>query len=233
MVVGERVFYSHALIMFEPDSMDLALLRREYAEGALRRDDLFSDPISQLQAWIEEATNSGETDPTAMTLSTLGERGRISSRVVLLKGIDHTGLRFFTNTQSRKGRQIEAHPQVALHFFWSSLARQVSVEGIAQPLSREAVAGYFAQRPRDSQCGAWASSQSEPVPNRQYLEDAYFHCMERFSGAYDIPVPPDWGGYLVLPSHFEFWQGRPGRLHDRFVYKSDNLGGWGVTRLAP
>ena len=213
--------------------MDLAVMRREYAEGALRRDDLSQDPISQLQDWIEEATKAGETDPTAMTVSSQGEGGRISSRILLLKGIDHTGLRFFTNLKSLKARQIADHPQVSLHFFWSSLARQVSVEGKALPLSREVVAEYFAQRPRDSQYGAWASAQSEPIPNRQYLEDAYFQCVERFSGVDDIPVPPDWGGFLVMPDFFEFWQGRPGRLHDRFTFVADKLGGWEITRLAP
>ena len=213
--------------------MDIAVMRREYAEGALRRDDLSQDPISQLQNWIEEATKAGETDPTAMTVSSLGERGRISSRVVLLKGIDHNGLRFFTNLKSKKARQISANPQVSLHFFWSTLARQVAVEGKAEPLPREVVEEYFSQRPRDSQYGAWASAQSEPVPNRQYLEDAYIQCVERFSGVDDIPVPPDWGGFLVRPEFLEFWQGRPGRLHDRFTFEADKLGGWEIQRLAP
>jgi pyridoxamine 5'-phosphate oxidase len=219
--------------MSELDSMDLAGMRREYCEGALRRSDLNKDPVEQFQLWLHDATESEEPDPTAMTLSTFNERGGISSRVVLLKGVDHTGFRFFTNLKSFKGRQIEKHPRVSLHFFWPSLARQVSIEGKAELLPRSVVAKYFSERPRESQLGAWASAQSEAVTSREALENAYHRCCDRFEGMEDLPVPPDWGGYSVSPDYYEFWQGRPGRLHDRFTFVSDKLGGWKITRLSP
>ena len=222
-------------IMSEPelDSMDLASQRREYMEGALRRSDLHKDPVEQFQIWIREAQDAGEVDATAMTLSTQNDRGGVSTRVVLLKGVDDLGFRFFTNMKSQKGRQMEKNPNVALHSFWPSMARQVCVEGKVEKLPRHVVAQYFSERPRDSQLSAWASSQSAVVQSREVLERAYLRCSERFEDTEDLPVPPDWGGYLVVPQRYEFWQGRPGRLHDRFIYVSDRLGGWDVSRLEP
>ena len=170
---------------------------------------LSKDPVHQLQAWIEEATNAGESDPTAMTVSSLGEGGCISSRVVLLKGIDHNGLRFFTNTKSQKST-ANCWPFPSFSSFLLALPSPASRRrGEGRTLPREVVAEYFAQRPRDSQYGAWASSQSEPVPNRQYLEDAYFQCVERFSGTNDIPVPPDWGGFHIAPPFTSFGKAAP------------------------
>lgn len=232
-VVENKELISSSAIMSDLDSMDLAGMRREYCEGALRRNDLDKDPVEQFQEWLHAATESGEPDPTAMTLSTLNGKGGISARVVLLKGVDHSGFRFFTNMQSNKGKQMAKNPNVSLHFFWPSLARQVSIEGVVEKLPRNVVNQYFAERPRDSQLSAWASAQSEVVDGRETLENAYLRCVERFAEVEELPVPPDWGGYSVSPIHYEFWQGRPGRLHDRFVYKSDRLGGWETSRLSP
>ncbi len=212
------------------DQRDLAALRHDYAAGGLDETDLASDPMVMFERWFAEARAAGLREPNAMVVSTVSTDGRPSSRTVLLKGIGPDGFRFFTNLGSRKGVELAADPHCALLFPWHDLERQVRVEGTAELLAREDVAAYFASRPRGSQLGAWASSQSQPVADRGALESSYAEAERRFTGA--VPVPEGWGGYLVRPDVVELWQGRSSRLHDRLVYRRDG-GGWRTQRLAP
>lgn len=211
---------------------NLADVRREYLQDALRRADLHREPVAQFHLWLADALEAGVEDATAMNLSTVGGDGQPSSRTVLLKGADEEGFRFFTCYGSDKAKAMRDNPRVALHFFWPRLSRQVAVRGRAQKLSRAESVQYFSKRPRESQLAAWASCQSAEVSGRAELEQDFLDCERRFEGG-DVPMPPDWGGYIVEPEVFEFWQGRPGRLHDRFVYVPDRLGGWSLSRLAP
>ena len=226
------VGFEECMKMAEAEQETLAGIRREYLQDALRRADLVRDPVEQFHVWLGEAREAGVEDATAMNLGTVDPEGRPSSRTVLLKGADEEGFRFFTCLGSRKASELQGNPAVALHFFWARLSRQVAVRGRAVKLPRAQCAEYFSSRPRESQLAAWASCQSAEVGGRQELEQDFLDCESKFDGG-DVPMPPDWGGYLVVPGCFEFWQGRPGRLHDRFVYEPDGLGGWGISRLAP
>lgn len=214
--------------------MDLASLRREYALAGLRRADLDADPLRQFEKWfaINAAAPSGE--PNAMTLATVGADGSPSSRTVLLKGFDADGFRFFTNYGSRKAREIAANGRVSLTFLWYAQERQVNIQGRAQRTSREVSDHYFHSRPRGSQLGAIGSTQSEPVPDRAFLEARLRELETRYAES-DPPLPEFWGGYAVQPVRYEFWQGRPNRLHDRFQYRRREEGGdgWIIERLAP
>jgi len=215
-----------------PDApVDLAALRHEYAAAGLAEGDLAADPISMFRRWFDEAREGGLVEPNAMVVATASADGRPSVRTVLLKGVGPDGFRFFTNQASRKGRDLGANPACSLLFPWHALERQVRVEGRATPLSRADVEEYFAVRPRGSQLGAWASHQSEVVEGRDALRTAYDDAESRFEGQ-DVPVPDEWGGYLVRPEAVEFWQGRPSRLHDRLVYERAG-DGWATHRLAP
>ena len=209
----------------------LASLREEYTLGGLDEADLEPDPFAMLQRWLDEAIRAGLYDPTGMVVSTVSATGRPSSRMVLLKGHSDEGFVFFTNQESRKGVELAANPRCALLFPWHPLERQVRIEGEARDLGREAVEAYFRARPRGSQLGAWASDQSRPVDSREELAAAYARVEEQH-GEGEVPVPPQWGGYLVVPEAVEFWQGRPGRMHDRFVYARAGAG-WTLQRLAP
>ena len=229
---GAMGWFKHFITMTEQNQKTLADIRQDYLQDALLKKDLDSDPLSQFKAWLSEAIELGIKEPTAMNLATVGEDGRPSSRTVLLKGADEEGFRFFTCYGGRKALEIKGNPEVALHFFWANFPRQIAVRGKASKLSRKESADYFSSRPRQSQLGAWASCQSSEVANRDELEQDFLACERKFEGS-EIPIPPDWGGYLVVPEFYEFWQGRPGRLHDRFVYEPDGFGGWTVTRLAP
>jgi pyridoxamine 5'-phosphate oxidase len=221
--------------MHESDLAErLAAAREEYTRGGLLEDDLAPDPTAMFSRWYADAAAAGVYEPNAMIVATTTSDGAPSVRTVLLKGFSAEGFVFYTNTASRKGHELADNPRVALLFPWHPLERQVRVEGVATALSPERVAGYFATRPRGSQLGAWASHQSREVASRQELETAYAEVDARFAGR-DVPVPPEWGGYVVRPDSMEFWQGRPGRMHDRLVYRRDDgpEGTWSIRRLAP
>jgi pyridoxamine 5'-phosphate oxidase len=194
--------------------------------------DLRADPVAQFERWLEDARAGGLEMPEAMTLATADAAGRPSARTVLLKGLGADGLRFFTNTESRKGRELAENPHAALVFHWPlEPRRQVTVAGTVEPLSREESEAYYRTRPLGSRLGAWASRQSEVVPDRAALDRAYAEAEATYGD--DPPLPPWWGGYLLRPTRFEFWQNRPNRLHDRFRYSLGPDGAWALERLAP
>jgi pyridoxamine 5'-phosphate oxidase len=209
---------------------NIANIRNEYSLKGLHEDDLASDPLKQFSKWFDEAVNSGLYEPNAMLLSTVHD-ARPSSRIVLLKDLDH-GLLFFTNYSSKKGKDIETNPQVALTFFWKELERQVRIEGKVSKTSGNESDEYFATRPRGSQIGAWVSDQSEVIEGRETIEQKTSIYEAKFEGI-TIPRPPHWGGYRVIPEYIEFWQGRPSRLHDRLAYQKNAEGTWNIERLAP
>ena len=213
---------------------DLAALRREYAAGGLTEADLAPDPLTMFRRWFDEVSAAGVHEPNAMVVATVSADGAPSSRMVLLKGVRSDGFVFYTNTRSRKGTELAAEARCALLFPWHPLERQVRVDGVAEPLPAEDVAAYFAVRPRGSQLGAWASHQSQVVAGREELAAAYAEVEARFADVPDgeVPVPEEWGGYVVRPQAVEFWQGRPGRMHDRLVYTREGER-WRTHRLAP
>ncbi|HMJ07554.1 MAG TPA: pyridoxamine 5'-phosphate oxidase [Pyrinomonadaceae bacterium] len=209
----------------------LADLRRDFSRESLSRSSVDNDPFAQFSKWMTAALASEIVDATAMVLSTVSAECRPSSRVVLLKGFDETGLAFYTNYQSKKGRDLAENPYAALHFFWPELERQVNISGVAAKLSTEESEAYFQSRPAESRIGAWASHQSEVLASREVLETRVAELRKKFAGK-DIPLPPFWGGYRLAPEWFEFWQGRPNRLHDRICYQLSG-GQWQISRLSP
>lgn len=212
--------------------MDLQELRRQYAARSLDRDDLDSDPFVQFDRWMREALEAQLLEPNAMSLATADASGRPALRTVLLKGFDHRGFVFYTNYESAKARDLEANDRVALLFPWLPLERQVVVTGRAARITAAESLRYFLSRPRDSQIGAWASRQSEVIATRSLLEQAFAEMKNRFAAG-EVPLPGHWGGFRVAPASFEFWQGRPNRLHDRFRYLLGADGAWRVDRLMP
>ena len=211
--------------------MTLADLRREYTLAGLRRADLDPDPIAQFQKWFTQAMQAEIVEPNAMTLATVSADGQPSTRIVLLKGVDARGFSFFTNYDSRKGRELEYNPKAALTFFWGGLERQVSVCGSVTKLPRAESEAYFAVRPLGSQRGAWVSKQSRVVKDREFLEKRLAEVETEYGTK--VPTPPYWGGYVLNPVSVEFWQGRPNRLHDRFLYRKGDAGNWLIERLSP
>lgn len=210
--------------------MDLTALRRDYKHARLDETDIRQEPVEQFRLWLEEALKAELDEPYAMTLATVDAAGQPSARIVLLRGADAKGFAFFTNYDSRKGNELAAKDRAALLFFWAPLERQVRVEGRVVRVSDAESDDYFARRPRGSCIGAWASPQSAVIPDRQWLEQR----VERYNREHgdNVPRPPNWGGYRLVPERFEFWQGRESRLHDRLVYNR-SADGWTVERLAP
>jgi pyridoxamine 5'-phosphate oxidase len=213
-----------------PDPERLAAMRRSYRRSGLDAGDLAPTWLEQLRAWLGEAAELEE--PNAMVLATAGEGGRPSARTVLLKGLDERGLRFYTNLDSRKGRELRANPYACVVFPWVDLQRQVTVNGSVEELSAAESDAYFATRPPGSRIGAAASPQSEVIPSRTVLEDARDALLTEHPEG-DVPRPARWGGLCLIPETVEFWQGRPDRLHDRLRYRRAPDGDWVVERLAP
>jgi pyridoxamine 5'-phosphate oxidase len=234
--------------------MNLADFREDYRHGALDRAELKPDPLAQFEAWFQQSAgesaqsrwrkigialfklwsvvcNRRPPDINAMILATVDQNGQPSTRTVLLKSVDARGFIFFTNYDSRKGRELALNPKAALTFFWPELERQVCLAGTVTKLPVAESAAYFKSRPHGSQIGAWASNQSEPVPDRALLEAKWRELEQKFPG--DVPLPPHWGGYILAPERMEFWQGRPSRLHDRFSYTRQPDGTWKIERLSP
>ncbi len=211
---------------------DLPGLRKEYARGGLHKEDAAPDPIAQFERWFAAAQQSAAAEPNAMTLATAASDGQPSARTVLLKDVDARGFVFYTNYRSRKGRELDANARAALVFWWPPLERQVRIEGAVERVETETSEAYFRSRPRGSQLGTWASPQSEVVGARAELEERLAEAEARYRGQH-VPRPPHWGGYRVVPETVEFWQGRPGRLHDRLRYLRTADGSWTMERLAP
>jgi len=207
-------------------------LRKEYTLAGLRRHDLSPDPIQQFQKWLQNAIDAKLSEPTAMTLATVDKNGRPSARTVLLKGVDQCGFIFFTNYQSRKGRELAENPQAALVLYWVELERQVRVTGSVTKTSRAESEAYFRSRPRGNRLGTWASDQHSVILNRDVLEARLKEFEMKYPGD-DIPLPPYWGGFALAPIEIQFWQGRPNRLHDRFRYAKEADGSWLIERLSP
>jgi pyridoxamine 5'-phosphate oxidase len=231
--------------------MKIADIRREYSLGGLRRADLDVNPVAQFNSWFAQASSGGRwrkigiaffklwhailgrspADVSAMVLSTVDKDGRPSSRNVLLKSVDGRGFVFFTNYDSRKGRELAGNPNASLTFYWADLERQVCVSGPVEKISHEESENYFKSRPRGSRLAAWASNQSDVVTDRAAIEAKWSEMEKKFPG--EIPLPPNWGGYVLKPERVEFWQGRPSRLHDRFQYTKQPGDSWKLERLAP
>lgn len=211
--------------------MDIAQLRERYSRAGLSEQDALADPIAQFSVWFGDATASGIREPNAMTLATADELGRPCARVVLLKSFDLHGFVLFTNYWSRKGTHLLVNPYASLNFFWNELERQVIICGTVSKLDTSLSEEYFASRPRESQVGAWTSAQSQPVADRATLEARFAALAAEYEGR-PIPKPPFWGGFLVAPETIEFWQGRPGHLHDRLEYRKIEAG-WSRRRLNP
>ncbi len=212
-------------------SHDLAQMRKSYEQAELDVAQVAADPIAQFHHWFDEAVKAKAAEPNAMTLATVGAHGRPSTRVLLLKGADAQGLVWFTNYDSRKGLELAHTPFAAMQFFWPELERVVRIEGRVSRVSEAESDEYYASRPLGSRIGAWASPQSRPLASRNELEQAW---AARQAELGDNPArPAHWGGYRLVPDRWEFWQGRPSRLHDRLRYTPDSQGGWLRERLAP
>ena len=210
----------------------LAAMRRDYTQNGLRKSDLHADPIGQFRQWFEDAGRAGIYEPNAMSLATVDASGQPSVRIVLLKIVDEDGLVFFTNFESRKGRELAVNPRAALTFWWGPLERQVRFEGETARVADEVADRYFQSRPPGSRIGAWASRQSTVLGSRTVLEAEAARQEARFAGG-GIERPPYWGGFRLRPVRVEFWQGRQDRLHDRLAFVAEGQGGWRIERLSP
>jgi pyridoxamine 5'-phosphate oxidase len=208
-------------------------LRKEYTLSGLHRRDLSPDPFEQFRLWFEESVHTaGDREPNAMTLATASRAGLPSARVVLLKSFDARGVMFFTNYESRKAQQLAENPRAAVNFHWPWLERQIQIEGMVQKISREESKAYFDKRPIGSRLGAIVSKQSSVIESREILEERLSALKAEYQDG-DPALPEFWGGYLLVPERFEFWQGRENRLHDRFLYTQGAGGSWQIDRLSP
>ena len=206
-------------------------LRMDYDLEALDESNISNDPFLQFEKWLSYAIANNMPEPNAMNIATSSENGRISSRIVLLRNFDKTGFSFYTNYNSKKSKELQGEKYCALNFFWQPLQKQIRIEGVVQRLAEEESENYFASRPRESQIGAHTSNQSQVIANRGELEQKFKNLTEKFKEL-TVPKPTQWGGFIVKPLLFEFWQGRPNRLHDRIQYVLEN-NNWKVERLAP
>jgi pyridoxamine 5'-phosphate oxidase len=210
---------------------DIQNLRQDYRAAQLSENDVDRDPVMQFKNWFLDAVNAGLYEPNVMTLATADPFGKPSARIVLLKGFDENGFVFYTNYQSQKGQDLVGNPQAALVFFWAELQRQVRIEGVVSKVDAQTSADYFHSRPSGSQISALASPQSQVITDRSILEERVAELSTAYADK-EIPRPEHWGGYVVEPTHIEFWQGRSSRLHDRIVYNLHE-GSWIINRLAP
>jgi pyridoxamine 5'-phosphate oxidase len=205
-------------------------LRHDFSKQGLDEKDVHKNPVTQFSKWFREAVDAKASEPNAMALSTVSAEGKPSSRIVLLRNFDENGFVFYTNYTSRKGEEIMENPAAALLFFWPELERQVRIEGVLQKQTPGESDLYFNSRPRGSKLGAWTSTQSKVIANRNVLDEEYKKLEQKYPG--DVPRPAHWGGYVLKPQAIEFWQGRPGRLHDRILFTLEK-DDWKVERLAP
>jgi pyridoxamine 5'-phosphate oxidase len=211
---------------------DLFTERNEYRRHILLENEASPSPWDQFEYWLEDARRDGIKDYNAMSITTINESGFPNTRIVLLRSFDPNGLVFFTNYLSEKGKEIENNNKVGVNFFWNTLERQIRVHGVAQKISKEESDEYFASRPRESQIAAWASMQSSVLRTREELEQSVVDFTKKFDGG-TVSRPEHWGGFRIVPHYFDFWQGRPSRLHDRLIYKVDASFDWFINRLAP
>jgi len=212
------------------DDKDIQNLRRQYSKSTLSVSSVSKDPFKQFEKWFQDVLNSGFLEPNAMTLATASKTGKPSARVVLLKGIHEGGFVFYTNYKSKKGKDIEDNPYGSVLFYWDRLERQVRIEGKIEKVSQQESEEYFNTRPYKSRVGAWASKQSTVIESRSAIVREFLKYMMKFKT--HVPLPDVWGGYRLIPDSFEFWQGRPNRLHDRVRF-TKNKSGWKIERLAP
>ncbi|BAQ63871.1 pyridoxamine 5'-phosphate oxidase [Geminocystis sp. NIES-3709] len=212
-------------------NISLADLRKNYTQGGLLEVEASLNPFEQFRNWFQQALSAEIIEPNAMTLATVNQKGKPTARIVLLKNLDDRGFTFFTNYESHKGKNLETTPWASLVFWWGELERQVRIEGEVEKVTPEESDQYFCSRPIGSQFGAWASSQSQVIPNRDVLESNLKAVMQKYKDS-SITRPPHWGGYRVIPHIIEFWQGRENRLHDRLCYRLEN-NEWIRERLAP
>lgn len=212
--------------------LNLTQLRKEYLLRSLSKNDLLKNPYDQFAIWFKEALNTQVLEPNAMTLSTASKQGKPSSRMVLLKNVNEKGFIFYTDLGSRKAQELKENPFASLTFFWKNLERQVIIEGTVERVSDQEAKNYFSSRSRESQIAASASHQGAVLSSRKILEECYKEIESKFTGQ-EIPLPTHWGGFIVLPSRFEFWQGRIHRLHDRFHYRFSTNQEWIIERLSP
>ncbi|MFT4566594.1 MAG: pyridoxamine 5'-phosphate oxidase [Saprospiraceae bacterium] len=215
------------------EDLPLEDIRQSYESSTLNKEDLLSDPITMANKWLGEAIGNPDVpEPNTFTLATVDKDGQPSSRTLLIKGIELEGFIFYTNYRSRKGQELNLNPKAAILFFWQGLERQIRIEGAITKLDTAKSKAYFQSRPRESQVGAWASPQSEVIPDRSILDDR----VEEIGGIYKdstvLPKPPHWGGYVLKPHYLEFWQGRANRMHDRLTYTKHGEA-WEINRLAP
>jgi pyridoxamine 5'-phosphate oxidase len=212
--------------------MNIADFRKEYTRSGITKDSLDPDPLKQFEIWFKQACEAELVEPNAMSLTTVSASGQPSIRTVLLKGYDQDGFVFYTNYGSRKAKEIAENPKVAILFPWLALERQVIIQGTVEKVSTALSLKYFLSRPRGSQLGAWVSNQSGIISSRKVLEAALYQLKEKF-GDGQIPLPDFWGGYRIIPSTIEFWQGRENRLHDRLSYEKSSDGTWTLSRKSP